>query len=142
MEKVLGPVDGYYVAIFARELDGKFRASYKVCTIAPADYGSACPLRHRRVGGPSDTMAEAMDIAEKLARLQIARLRDERAAGLVETLASMPAVDFDSSMGDEPSHGATGRMYAATEPAPLYAATEPSPLYAATEPSPLYAARD
>lgn len=120
MEKVVGPVDGYYAAIFACELDGKFRASFKVCAAAPADYRSAYPVRHARVDGVSDTPAQAFEIAEQLARRQIARLRD----------------------GDETSlQGGSGTLYAATEPCPLYAATEPAPLYAATEPCPLYEVR-
>ncbi|MDB5880447.1 MAG: hypothetical protein JWP43_325 [Ramlibacter sp.] len=101
MERVVGPVDGYYVAIFTRELDGKFRASYKVCEAAPADYRSAPPVRHGRVDGTSDTLAHAFELAEQLARLQIARLRDAKE-----------------------SRWATGSaiMYAPTEPCPLYAA--------------------
>jgi len=61
MEKMIGPVQGYYAAIFARELDGKFRASYKVCEVAPADYRSACPVRHARVEGLWKTAAQAFD---------------------------------------------------------------------------------
>lgn len=140
MEKVLGPIDGYYAAIFARELDGKFRASYKVCAIAPADYGSACPLRHRRVGGPSDTLDEAMDLAEQLARLQIARLRDQDDAKTARKSPRIVALDFDTSIGDGTRVEWPAHMYAPTEAAPLYAPTEPGHLYAATEPGHLYAA--
>ena len=102
MEKMLGPVHGYYVAMFARELDGKFRASYKVCEIAPADYRSACPVRHARVDGTWKTAAQAFGMAEQLARLQIARLLDESEAG--------------TTSPQEPA----GPMYAPTEPSPLY----------------------
>jgi hypothetical protein len=130
MEKVFGPIDGYYAAIFARELDGKFRASYKVCAIAPADYRSACPLRHRRVDGLSHTLAEAMEIAEQLARLQIARLCDQRQGRHTQRSPQLRPRDFDSSLGDDSSASGTGGMYAPTEPSPLYAATEPCPLYA------------
>jgi hypothetical protein len=144
MEKVLGPIDGYYAAICARELDGKFRVSYKVCAVAPADYGSAFALRQRRVGGPSATLNEAMELAEQLARLQIARLRDENEARSASQPPAIAAVDFDTSIGDEAPVQQLGRLYAPTEPAPLsaqpthlYAATEPAPLYAATEPCPL-----
>jgi hypothetical protein len=119
MERVLGPVDGYYAAIFARELNGSFRASYKVCAIAPADYGSARPVRHKRVDGLFDTSAQAFDIAEQLARLQIARLRDEREWAGANRRPAMLALDFDTSLGDEPQAGGTGRLYAPTEPAPL-----------------------
>ena len=101
MERMLGPVDGYYVAIYTRELDGKFRASYKVCEAAPADYRSAHPVRHGRVDGTSDTLAHAFDIAEQLARLQIARLCDANEAGWGPGSAM---------------------MYAPTEPCPLYGA--------------------
>jgi hypothetical protein len=101
MERMVGPVDGYYVAIFARELDGNFRASYKVCDAAPADYRSARPVRHGRVDGTSDTLAHAFDIAEQLARLQIARLRDANGAGW---------------------RNGSAMVYAPTEPCPLYAA--------------------
>jgi hypothetical protein len=100
MERMIGPVDGYYVAVYARELDGKFRASYKVCEAAPADYRSAHPVRHGRVDGTSDTLAHAFAISEQLARLQIARLRD----------------------GNEASaRSGAAALYAPTEPCPLYA---------------------
>jgi hypothetical protein len=139
MEKVLGPIDGYYAAICARELGGKFRVSYKVCAVAPADYGSALALRQRRVGGPSDTVDEAMDLAEQLARLQIARLRDENEARFARQSPAMVAVDFDTSIGDDTPAQQLGRLYAPTEPAPLHISAQPSHLYAATEPAALYA---
>jgi hypothetical protein len=128
MEKVLGPIDGYYAAIFVRELGGKFRASYKVCSVAPADYRSAYPLRHKRADGLLDSAAQAMEIAEQLARLQIARLCDQRRAQI--SLPPAAPLDFDSSLGEGMAAHGSGRMYAATEPSPLYAATEPAPLYA------------
>jgi hypothetical protein len=102
MEKMIGPVQGYYAAIFARELDGKFRASYKVCEVAPADYRSAGPVRHARVEGLWKTAAQAFGMAEQLARLQIARLLDQGAAG------------------ETPPQGSASHLYAATEPCPLY----------------------
>jgi hypothetical protein len=139
MEKVVGPIDGYYAAILARELDGKFRVSYKVCAIAPADYGSALALRQRRVGGPSDTLDEAMELAEQLARLQIARLRDEKEAKAASQGPALTEVDFDTSIGDEEPVQRLGRLYAPTEPAPLQMSAQPTHLYAATEPAPLYA---
>jgi hypothetical protein len=129
MEKVLGPIDGYYAAIFVRELGGKFRASYKICSVAPADYRSAYPLRHKRADGLLDSAAQAMEIAEQLVRLHIARLRDQRQGHASDTLPGVP-LDFDSSLGDGLAAQGTGRLYAPTEPSPLYAATEPSPLHA------------
>jgi hypothetical protein len=141
MEKVIGPIDGYYVAIVARRIEGKFRGSYKVCAIAPADYGSAHPLRRRRIAGLMDTPVEAMEIAEQMARLSIARLRQEDQARDLGKLARMQAaVEFDSSIREDATDDAVGRLFAPTEPAPLYAATLPAPLYPATEPAPLYAA--
>jgi hypothetical protein len=139
MEKVLGPIDGYYAAIFARELDGKFRVSYKVCAVAPADYASAFALRQRRVGGPSDTLDEAMELAEQLARLQIARLRDEKEAKSASRSPALTEVDFDTSIGDETPVQRLGRLYAPTEPAPLQMFAQPAHLFAATEPASLYA---
>jgi hypothetical protein len=151
MEKVLGPIDGYYAAICARELDGRFRVSYKVCAVPPADYVSARALRQRRVAGPSDTLGEAMELAEQLARLQIARLRDEKESMSASQPPAVGALDFDTSIGDDTPVQQLGRLFAPTEPAPLlmaaqpthlYASTEPMPLYAATEPAALYAATE
>ena len=120
MEKVVGPVDGYYAAIFARELNGRFRASYKICATAPADYRSACPLKHARVDGVSDTLARAFELAEQLARLRIARLRDRAEAKTAMTPQPTVAVEFESSWGDGADPAGSGRMYAATDPCPLY----------------------
>ena len=122
MERTVGPIDGYYAAIFARELGGTFRASYKVCAIPPADYGSARPLRHKRVDGAYHTLKEAFDIAEQLARLQIARLTDKSAVKRPEQYAATVPAELDSLLGDDNSSFDSGPLYAATEPAPLYQA--------------------
>jgi hypothetical protein len=130
MEKVLGPIDGYYAAIFVRGLGGKFRASYKICSVAPADYRSAYPLRHKRADALLDSAAQAMEIAEQLVRLHIARLRDERHGHTQDSLPPPIPLDFDSSLGEGLAAQDTGRMYAATEPSPLYAAAESPALHA------------
>jgi len=118
MEKVLGPIDGYYVAIFARELDGKFRASYKVCVTAPSSYGIASPLRHGRVGAPSGTLDDAMDVAEQLARLHIARMQVRVQPG-ARPAAAIDGVDFDTSIGGQTPVQGPAHLYAPTQPAPL-----------------------
>jgi hypothetical protein len=120
MEKLFGPVDGYYGAIFVRELGGKFRVSYKVCAAAPTDYRSARPVRHKRVDGLSDSPAEAFDIAEQLARLHIAGLSNPVEEAQAPAYSDTVPAEFESSLGDHAPRTNTGRMYAATEPCPLY----------------------
>jgi hypothetical protein len=120
MEKVIGPINGCYAVIVARKVDGKFRASYKVCASAPADYRSAAPLRHRRLSGLSDTPIEAIEIAEQLVRLHIARLEDEDEARAAAKLPRVLVADFDSSMSDETPGQRLDRLYAPTELGPLY----------------------
>ena len=78
LEKVYGPFSGYYVAIHVcemGELGDKFLASYKICDLEPTDYFKACAVRQKCVGGLSDEVEEAVEIALQLARLQISRLR-------------------------------------------------------------------
>ena len=120
MERVVGPIDGFYAAIFARELDGQFRASYKVCTIRPADYRSAVPVRHKRVDGVAATLPQAFAIAEQLARLQIVRLRDRLTVRQARAAALRTQVDFDTSAGDHGLRAGSGSLYAPTQPCPLY----------------------
>lgn len=129
MERTIGPVDGYHVAIFARELAGTFRASYKVCILPPEDYRSACPLLHRRVDGKYHTLKEAFGIAEGLARLQISRLTKGKGLAAAEEYAATVPAELHGSADDDNSSFDSSVLYAPTEPAPLYAATEPAPLY-------------
>ena len=78
-----------------------------------------------------------MDIAEQLARLQIARLRDEDQARHGASRAQIATVDFDTSIGDDTPVQGPAHMYAPTEPAPLYPSMDNGHHYAATMPSPL-----
>jgi hypothetical protein len=139
MEIVSGPFHGYYAAVRVRASGAKFQASYKVCAVRPADYSGAISVRCRRVEGLMDTMEEARDIAEQLARLQIAGLSGADLRNLPPEKEGT-AGEMENSWDQYPAGGTAGTLYSPTEPAPLYALsapTEPCPLYAPTEPAPL-----
>lgn len=78
MEKIFGPFNGYVVVVCVREasgFDNLFAASYELWRGAPdADDPNARPLRQKSVGGLSESIDEAVDIALQLARLHIAGL--------------------------------------------------------------------
>jgi hypothetical protein len=118
VDKVSGPFGGYYVALRVSELDGKFCAAYKVCAAPPPDYASASPVRRKRVEGLLDTRDEAFDIAEQLARLQIAGLSPAPQAG--DSSFRARAAELERLL--EPYEPALDAMYSPTEPCPLYPA--------------------
>jgi hypothetical protein len=141
MEKVLGPFHGYYAAIRVLPSGAKFSASYKICTSPATDYGRAIPLRHRRVGGVWDSVEEAFDIAEQLARLLIAGLGVPDSGGLRSANGAAAAQSESAGSGHPGSEGEPS-LYAATEPCPLYPPRAPAGrLYAPTEPAPLFPMR-
>jgi len=73
VEAVLGPFYDSYVVVCVREMGAigmKFAASYKVCADPARPGVDAEPERF--VAGLADSVQEAMDIAEQLARLYLA----------------------------------------------------------------------
>ena len=110
MEKVFGPYDGFYVAVYVRDLGNlgtNFLGQYKICRTAPSDYFGADFVRSKCVDGISGAMDEAMEIALQLARLQIKTLRQH----LKESSRSRNQ--------PEPVRLAAPAVYAPTMPCPL-----------------------
>ena len=73
MEKIVGPINGFYVASYARpSLDGTRYASYaKVCRDKPCDYWDADCLFKLFGGENHPTAAAALAMANVVAREQI-----------------------------------------------------------------------
>lgn len=77
IENVFGPFHGYYVAVNLvpmSELGDRYVADYKICPRVPKDFMTADYLLKKCVGGLSNTVKDAQEIAVQLARLQIAKL--------------------------------------------------------------------
>jgi len=87
---VLGPFHGFHVVVCVREMGeigGKFAASYKLCTHPGDERAAAAP--ERSVSGVADSVQQAVNIAEQLARLHLAGLPLVRqAARLARNAAS------------------------------------------------------
>ena len=110
MEKMFGPYDGFFVAVYVRDLGNlgtSFLGQYKICRTAPYDYFGADFVRSKCVEGISGGMEEAMEIALQLARLQIKTLRQH----LKESSRSRNQPD--------PVCLAAPAVYAPTMPCPL-----------------------
>lgn len=113
MEKVLGPFNGFYIALYVRDLGHlgtSFLGQYKICRTEPADFFSADFIRSKCIEGISDTEEEAMKIALELARLQIGTFSRRLKAGA--RLVMQP--EWQPRVIVKPS-------YAPTMPCPLYA---------------------
>lgn len=110
MEKILGPFDGFYVAVYVRDLGQlgtSYLGQYKICQRKPVDFFSADFVRSKCVEGISGSMEEAQEIALRLARLQIDTLWSQLAA---PREATAPAARVEES---------GSRHYAPTLPCPL-----------------------
>jgi hypothetical protein len=106
MEKIFGPFNGYVAVVCVREVtgcDNQFAASYELWRGAPdADDSDARPVLQKSVGGLSESIDEAVDIALKLARLHIAGLAapGKRFVTSKVDATSSPA-EFASSWGPD-----------------------------------------
>ena len=110
VEKMFGPYDGFFVAVYVRDLGNlgtSFLGQYKICRTAPYDYFGADFVRSKCVEGISGGMEEAMEIALQLARLQIKTLRQH----LKESSRSRNQA--------EPVRLSPPAVYAPTMPCPL-----------------------
>ena len=106
MQKIFGPFNGYVAVVCVREVSGfgnQFAASYELWRGAPdTDDPNARPVRQKSVGGLSQNIDEAVDIALQLARLHIAGLPapDNRLVAPKVDATSSPA-EFASSWGPD-----------------------------------------
>lgn len=77
IERVVGPIKGYYIASYACEM-GEFGERYlgfaKVCTAKPEDYWQAKACAKFSADELVDSAQGALDCAERRARMQIANM--------------------------------------------------------------------
>lgn len=123
MEKVFGPFNGYLIVVCvaeASESPGHFSASYKICSDACGDPAEASTGIRKRVAGLSGSIDEAFGIALKLARLQVAGLRDRVAAAATPKRKSTPALaEFARSWGEDSERDSQPMTYQPTIACPL-----------------------
>jgi hypothetical protein len=82
IERVVGPIKGYYIASYACEM-GELGAQYlgfaKLCLAKPADYWQARACAKFSCEELSDCPEAALDSVERRARMQIANLAEHPA---------------------------------------------------------------
>lgn len=123
MEKVFGPVSGYFVVVSVTPASGSeegFSASYRICPDAPGGDSKASTAIQKRVAGLSRTAGEAFDIALQLARLQLAGLRSRVAEAAAPERKSKPTLaEFAKSWCEEGECDASPMTYEPTMACPL-----------------------
>jgi hypothetical protein len=81
VERVIGPVGGYYIASYAcamGELGRQFLGFAKVCAAKPQDYWKAQAFAECTTTELLDSAETALDSAEREARSHIAQLKPGR----------------------------------------------------------------
>jgi hypothetical protein len=76
-ERVVGPIQGYYIATYAcemGELGDRFLGFAKLCRSKPPDYWLASACAKFSAEDVTDSPETAMDRAEQRARMQIANM--------------------------------------------------------------------
>lgn len=120
MERVFGPLDGYYVAVYVRdtgESGNELRAFYKIFDHAPVGYSSSGSFRHKRVSGITHNAEQAFAIALQLARLQIAGLPGTARPSSARTVPV--EAKSEALLAPFPAAGAGTFAYSPTIPAAL-----------------------
>jgi hypothetical protein len=128
VEKILGPFNGFYVAVYVRDLGNlgtSFLGHYKICQKPPVDFFSADFVRSKCVEGISASADEAQEIASQLAKLQIGNFR--RRLGAARTgPASVAPLDSQQPLDSQtlldsvpPQEHERSRSYDPTIPCPL-----------------------
>jgi hypothetical protein len=81
IERVLGPIQGYYIASYAcemGELGDQYLGFAKLCRTKPEDYWQASACAKFSCEELADTAQHALESAERRARTQIANLDHPR----------------------------------------------------------------
>ena len=76
IERVVGPIKGYYIATYASEAGGpgEYVGYAKVCTAPPAEYWEARPVAKFAGRDVAPNAQDALEHAEQLAKLQIGNM--------------------------------------------------------------------